>query len=53
MHNELKKECPICKMPLTIISDNYSGCGIDIGKCEECDRIFQISYKVDEIIETK
>lgn len=30
---------------------NYSGCGVDIGYCEKCDRSFQVSYKVDEVTE--
>jgi hypothetical protein len=30
---------------------NYSGCAVDFGSCQECDKRFQVSYKVDEITE--
>lgn len=30
---------------------NYSGCGVDIAECEQCLKTFQISYKVDEVLE--
>ena len=53
--------CPDCKpvinskgiridVPLKLITNNYSGCGIDIAICDKCNQKFQISYKVDKII---
>lgn len=36
---------------LELINQNYSGCGVDIGKCPNCDKYYQISYKVDKIID--
>jgi len=30
---------------------NYSGCSVDFGECPECGKRFQVSYKVDEVIE--
>lgn len=52
--------CPICEpvfnkrkqridIPLQLVNENYSGCGVDIGQCTKCQRYFQVSYKVDEI----
>ena len=38
-------------MPLELVRDNYSGTGVDIARCPTCKRLFQISYKVDEIME--
>jgi hypothetical protein len=60
MHEELTKECPDCPktttkrgtvrgVQLELVSDNYSGCGVDICRCPECGRDFQVSYKVDRI----
>jgi len=57
-------DCPHCSFAqskktikmvreLTIIEKNYSGCGVDIGYCKDCNRKFQISYKVDKIQEIK
>lgn len=37
--------------PLKLLTSNYSGCGVDIATCPSCERIFQISYKVDEMID--
>ena len=37
--------------PLKLIESNYSGYGVDLAQCENCDRIFQISYKVDQIVD--
>lgn len=35
---------------LTLIEDNYSGCGVDMAYCEEgCGKGFCISYKVDKV----
>ena len=61
MHEELDKFCPNCKpvffkndcrigIRLNLVCDNYSGCGIDHYVCPKCKRVFQVSYKVDEII---
>lgn len=52
--------CPVCPpvlnkrqrridRPLQLVVRNYSGCSVDIAQCPECQRRFQISYKVDEI----
>lgn len=30
---------------------NYSGCSVDFGECPECGKRFQVSYKVNEVIE--
>lgn len=60
MHEELTKYCPECTtiiakrggprgIELELINDNYSGCGIDICRCPECIKLFQVSYKVDKI----
>jgi len=35
---------------LEIVSSNYSGCGVDICVCPQCQKRFQVSYRVDEII---
>jgi hypothetical protein len=35
---------------LTLEESNYSGCGVDIYSCPDCRKVFQISYKVDEVI---
>lgn len=54
--------CPHCLdvnsnrrfQPILILTErNYSGCGVDIAICTKCDKRFQISYKVDKIIEVK
>lgn len=58
--------CPICppimigkkldrrgNPPLEQEVHNYSGCGVDIARCPECKKRFQISYKVDQITEMK
>lgn len=37
--------------PLVEVASNYSGTGVDIASCPRCDKSFQISYKVDEIVE--
>jgi hypothetical protein len=34
-------------------SSNYSGCGVDICSCLKCGKTFQVSYKIDEIIEVE
>ena len=31
--------------------ENYSGCGVDFARCPTCGKHWQISYKVDKIIE--
>lgn len=33
------------------IERNYSGCGVDIYECPQCNKKFQVSYKVYEITE--
>lgn len=54
--------CPVCEpivnkkgrridSPLMLIERNYSGCGVDIAECVVCKKIFQISYKVDNILD--
>ena len=55
--------CPRCPPlqtkhgPMGIALDctvhNYSGCCVDFGECPICHKIFQISYRVDEIHEVK
>lgn len=35
---------------LDCIENNYSGCGVDLGECPQCHKVFQVSYKVDEIV---
>jgi len=30
---------------------NYSGCSVDFGECPECGKRFQITYKVDAIVQ--
>jgi len=44
-------ECPASKRGpwLKLIVHNYSGCGVDIAKCETCGSVFQISYRVDAV----
>mgnify|MGYP000219768253 FL=1 len=37
--------------PLRLSRSNYSGYGVDIAVCPSCNKTFQISYKVDQIIE--
>jgi hypothetical protein len=37
--------------PLVLEVSNYSGCGVDMAKCPTCERTFQISYKVDQILD--
>ena len=62
MHEELNKFCPNCEpifhrkkselqvgVQLEVLRDNYSGCGVDHCRCPNCQEIFQVSYKVDEI----
>lgn len=39
-----------CGCVLIEIERNYSGCGVDIYECPNCNSRFQISYKVDEIL---
>ena len=62
MHEDFTKECPQCPkvetrrgdlrgVTLELIYDNYSGCGVDICRCPQCGKDFQVSYKIDEIIE--
>lgn len=34
-----------CGSDLTIIQENYSGCGVDIGECPDCGKVFHIAYK--------
>lgn len=36
---------------LELTVENYSGCGVDFADCPECGKRFQVSYKVDEVIE--
>lgn len=56
--------CPVCPLtmggkkkdrridpPLVLEVSNYSGCGVDMAKCPTCERIFQISYKVDTVLD--
>lgn len=54
--------CPVCPpvknkhrrridQPLELMTQNYSGCGVDMAQCPRCERIFQISYKVDQILD--
>jgi hypothetical protein len=38
---------------LECVVSNYSGCMVDFGECPECGKRFQVSYKVDEVIELK
>lgn len=48
--------CPVCTPPfnrLECVETNYSGCGIDIGECENCKKTFEVSYKVDQVVEVK
>lgn len=35
---------------LTLVTENYSGCGVDIARCQVCNNYFQISYKIDKVI---
>ncbi len=34
-----------------LVERNYHGCGVDIVVCNDCKRTFQVSYKVDKVIE--
>lgn len=48
--------CPNClknriKSDLICVENNYSGCCVDIGECIECEKVYEISYKVDKINE--
>lgn len=44
--------CPECgESQLNIIERNYHGCGVDIAFCDNCQRTYQISYKIDQITE--
>ena len=36
---------------LSLRASNYSGCGVDVADCPACGRRFQISYKVDQVLE--
>lgn len=60
MHEDLAKYCPNCpkrtnrrglevSIQMDVIRDNYSGCGVDYCKCPQCNQIFQVTYKIDEI----
>ena len=60
MHEDLRRECPNCPkilnrrgklrgIELELINDNYSGCGVDICRCPECGKDFQVSYKIDAV----
>lgn len=62
MHDELDKFCPKCEPifhrrkanmqvgpRLDVVRDNYSGCGVDICRCPQCKRMFQVAYKVGEV----
>lgn len=42
-----------CGVHLQVTVSNYSGCSVDIAECPECQRLFQVSYKVDAIQELK
>lgn len=47
----LTVECPNVhsgprKQYLTCIEQNYSGCGTDIGHCEECGHAYEVHFKV-------
>jgi hypothetical protein len=57
--------CPICPEVFSTKSKrrigesleeevrNYSGCGVDMAVCINCNRKFVISYKVDQIKEVR
>ena len=60
MHEDLRKFCPVCEphfnrhgqrigVYLELIRDNYSGCGVDHCRCPECEQMFQVTYKIDDI----
>jgi hypothetical protein len=59
MLDNLLKTCPHCPhdrrggVELTVDADNYSGCGVDICHCPECGRVYQVSYKIDNISEVE
>lgn len=36
---------------LDLVEENYSGCGVDHARCPQCNKLFQILYKVDKIEE--
>lgn len=36
---------------LQLIERNYSGCDVDMVQCPQCKDIFEISYKVDKIVD--
>ncbi len=40
-------------MPLFMLAQNYSGCGVDHMRCPQCGKGYQVSYKVDEVIHIK
>jgi len=44
-------EIIIHEVELELAETNYSGCGVDIAVCPRCGRTFQVSYKVDEVME--
>jgi hypothetical protein len=48
-----RKNGQIIGVRLEITERNYSGTSIDIADCPNCNRIFSISYKVDEILHLK
>ena len=37
--------------PLDLVRENYSGCGVDFAQCPTCRRVYQVSYKVDKILD--
>lgn len=43
-------KCLDCKGTLHLIESNYSGCGVDMVECRKCKHVFQVSYKVDQVI---
>ena len=56
--------CPTCEPilnpknrrvdePLKLIVKNYSGCAVDIALCPRCNHRFQISYKVNVILDVE
>lgn len=51
-HHDRDGWCPSCgNERLKIIERDYHGCGIDIAVCEGCDKTFEISYRIDRVIE--
>jgi uncharacterized Zn finger protein (UPF0148 family) len=39
--------------PLKLVVKNYSGCAVDIAVCPRCNHRFQISYKVDKVLDVE